>query len=54
MVRMCQSCVEIDKQVEQYRELLRSTKDQKEIESINRLIAKLYADRVRLHRNPER
>jgi hypothetical protein len=51
---MCQSCVEIDKQVEQYRELLRLTRDQKEIERISRMIAKLYGDRVLLHRNPER
>jgi hypothetical protein len=51
---MCQSCVEIDKQVEHYRELLRSTRDQKEIERISRMIAKLYGDRVLLHRNPER
>jgi hypothetical protein len=50
---MCQSCVEIDKQVEKYRELLRSTLDQKEIERISRTIAKLYGDRVLLHRNPE-
>ena len=49
---MCQSCVEIDKQVEHYQELLRSTRDQKEIERISRMIAKLYGDRVRLHRNP--
>ena len=46
--------VEIDKQVEHYRELMRSTRDQKEIERISRMIAKLYGDRVRLHRNPER
>jgi len=51
---MCQSCVEIDKQVEQYRELLRLTRDQKEIERISRMIAKPYGDRVLLHRNPER
>jgi len=51
---MCQSCVEIDKQVEKYRELLRSTRDQEEIERISRMIAKLYGDRVLLHRNPER
>jgi hypothetical protein len=50
---MCQSCVEIDKRVEQHRELLRSTTDPAEIERINRLISKLYADRVQLH-NPER
>ena len=51
---MCQSCVEIDEQIEQYRELLCSTSDQKEIERISRMIAKLYGDRVLLHRNPER
>jgi hypothetical protein len=51
---MCRSCVEIDGRVERYRELLRSTTDPAEIERINRLIAKLYMDRVRLHQNPER
>ena len=35
-------------------ELLRSTRDQKEIERISRTIAKLYGQRVLLHRNPER
>jgi hypothetical protein len=50
---MCQSCVEIDRRVERYRELLRSTTDPAEIERINRLIAQLYAERVRLHQNPE-
>ncbi len=51
---MCQSCVEIDKRVERQRELLRSTTDAAEIERINRLIAKLYADRVELHQSPEK
>jgi hypothetical protein len=51
---MCQSCVEIDKQIEHRRELLRATRDQKEIERISRMIAKLYGDRVLLHQNPER
>jgi hypothetical protein len=51
---MCQSCIEIDKQVERYRELLRSLTEQVEVERINQLIvARLYADRVRLHRNRE-
>jgi hypothetical protein len=49
---MCQSCVEIDKQVERYRQLLRSTTDAAEVERINQLIVQLYADRVRLHQNP--
>jgi hypothetical protein len=51
---MCQSCVEIDKRVERYIELLRSTTDPSEIERIKRLISELYADRARLHQNPER
>ena len=51
---MCQSCVEIDQQVDGHRELVRSTTDPVEIERIKRLIAKLYADRIRLHKNPER
>jgi hypothetical protein len=50
---MCQSCVEIDKRVERHRQLLRSTTDPVEVERINRLIAKLYAERVGLHQNPE-
>lgn len=49
---MCQSCVEIDKQIECQRELLRSTTDLTEVERINRAIGRLYADRIRLHRNP--
>jgi hypothetical protein len=51
---MCQSCVEIDKRVERQRELSRSTIDQAEIERINRLIAELYAERVRMHQDPEK
>jgi hypothetical protein len=49
---MCQSCIEIDKRVERHRQLLRSTTDAAEVERIKRLIAELYADRVRLHQNP--
>jgi hypothetical protein len=50
---MCHLCVEIDKKVERYREELRSVTDETEVERINRLIAQLYADRVRLHQNSE-
>jgi hypothetical protein len=32
---------------------LRSATDRDEIEQINQLIAQLYADRVRLHQNPQ-
>jgi hypothetical protein len=39
---------------EQHLKLLRSTTDPAEIERINRLIAQLYSDRVRLHQNPEK
>jgi hypothetical protein len=51
---MCQSCLEIDKRVERYRQLQRSTADPVEVERINLLIARLYAERVRLHQNPEK
>lgn len=50
---MCQSCVDVDKQVENYRAILHSLAEPAEIERINQLIAKLYADRVRLHRNKD-
>jgi hypothetical protein len=51
---MCELCVEIDKRVEDHRKLLRSTTEPAEVERINRLIAQLYAERVRVHRNPEK
>jgi hypothetical protein len=43
-----------NERVDLHRELLRSTTDPAEIERINRLIAELHPDRVRLHKNPER
>ena len=51
--RACESCVEIDARIDLHRQLVRSTTDPSEIERLNRLIAQLYADRVRLHKNPE-
>ena len=51
---MCESCVEIDKRIEKLRHSLRSTTDPLEANRINRLIAELYRDRVRFHRNPQR
>jgi hypothetical protein len=51
---MCQSCVDIDRQINKYRKQLGSVTDQEEIEHIERLIHQLYADRVRMHQNPEK
>ena len=51
---MCESCVDIDKRIEKLQQSLRSTANPLETERINRLIAELYRDRVRLHKNPER
>jgi hypothetical protein len=51
---MCESCVEIDARIDLHRQLVLSTTDPSEIERLNQLIAQLYADRVRLHKNPER
>jgi hypothetical protein len=46
---VCQSCVDIDKRIDQLRQLVRSTTDPLEVERINRLIAELYRERVRSH-----
>jgi hypothetical protein len=48
---MCQTCVEIDKKIEPYRQVARSITDPVTIERINLLIAKLYGERVRLHQS---
>jgi hypothetical protein len=50
---MCQSCIDIDLEIENHRKRLQGNLDQSEVARINALIAKLYADRVRLHKNPE-
>jgi hypothetical protein len=51
---MCQSCLDIDKLVERLREQLRPIADPAERERTTQVIAQLYADRVRLHQNPEK
>jgi hypothetical protein len=51
---MCDSCVEIDKRIEQYRQTLPSITDLAEVERIHRQIADMYRDRVRSHKNPDR
>jgi hypothetical protein len=51
---MCQSCIDIDQEIENHRKRLQGQIDQSEAERIKALIAKLYADRVRLHKNPEK
>jgi hypothetical protein len=51
---VCESCVEIDRRIEQYRQLLPLTLHPSEREHIDRLIAELYRDRVRLHKNPQK
>jgi hypothetical protein len=51
---MCESCVEIDARIDLHRMSMRSMTDPSEIERLNRLIAQLYADRVRLHKNPQK
>lgn len=51
---MCQSCVDIDRQINKHRKQLDSVTDQEEIERIERLIRRLYGDRVRMHQNPQK
>jgi hypothetical protein len=51
---MCQSCVEIDKQIAEYQKRLKAVTDQAEVERIHKLISQLYGERVRKHQNPEK
>jgi hypothetical protein len=51
---MCQTCVDIEKQIDEYRAVLSSATDRWEIERINGLIYQLDEARVRLHENPQR
>jgi hypothetical protein len=46
---MCQSCLEIDRQIEEHRKRLKAATDHAEVERIYRLIAQLYGQRVRKH-----
>jgi hypothetical protein len=50
---VCQSCIDIDKRIDEYRQALRSTTDLTAIDRIRQTIAQLYADRVRFHQNPQ-
>ena len=49
---MCDKCVEIDKTIERYRNILRSINDKKTIDGAEKLIADLEAQKAALH--PER
>jgi hypothetical protein len=48
---VCQSCIDIDKQIERQRQLLHATTDPAEVERIYQSIAQLFGDRLRLHQN---
>jgi hypothetical protein len=48
---MCESCLEINKRIEQYRQLLPSSLHPSEREHINRVVGTLQRERVRLHEN---
>ncbi|MGA3140354.1 MAG: hypothetical protein ABSD09_15940 [Xanthobacteraceae bacterium] len=50
---MCESCVQIDDRIEECRRALGKITDLSVIERTNKAITELYADRVRLHKNPE-
>lgn len=49
---MCQSCVDIDNQIDRYRKQLDSALDSREIERLKELIYELYGERLRKHKNP--
>jgi hypothetical protein len=49
---MCEKCVEIDKKIERYRNILRSIRDEATVDGAEKLIADLEAQKAALH--PER
>jgi hypothetical protein len=49
---MCEKCVEIDKTIERYRNILRSIRDEATVEGTMKLIADLEVRKAALH--PER
>jgi hypothetical protein len=48
---MCESCLEINERLEQYRQLLQLNLHSKEREYIDRVVGTLDRERVRLHEN---
>ena len=50
---MCNQCVEIDKTIERYRNILRSINDQLTLDRAKELIADLEAQKAALHPGPE-
>jgi hypothetical protein len=50
---MCEACIEIDKRIEQYRQLLPLTILPSERELIDLLIERLCEERTGLHKNPQ-
>ena len=51
---MCQSCIDLDRQIAEHRRRLKPGTDESEAKRTEELIAQLYADRVRLHQNPDK
>jgi hypothetical protein len=51
---MCQSCIDIDKQIEEHYRRLKAVTDHSEVKRIHQLIAQLYGDRARKHQNQEK
>jgi hypothetical protein len=49
---VCARCVEIDDRTKRYQELARSIIDKAALESIDRLIKSLDAEKLGLHREP--
>jgi hypothetical protein len=46
---MCEKCVEIDKKIKRYRDVLRSITDQRTVDGAQALIADLVGQQAALH-----
>jgi hypothetical protein len=46
---MCEKCIDIDKKIERYRQMLSRINDQVAVTGINELISELLAKKTELH-----
>jgi hypothetical protein len=49
---MCEKCRELDKQIENYRRLLRSASDRPTVDHYKELISELFGQKLDLHTTP--
>lgn len=51
---MCDKCRELDKQIAEYQEQIRSTDDMRQVESLQAEVKKLVHQKIEFHARPAR